>query len=120
MKNVGWFSRLLNQQPSAATVRRIAAGSAVAFLIMLTGTAFGQNATPATPAPDAQMSIPSGYSMHSSVDLGGRFNDTVGSGAMYDSLLNLRSGPRVQAETLEMRALPGNKNPLVDNLKNIR
>ena len=35
---------------------------------------------------------------------------------MYDTLVNLQSGPRVLGETFEMRALPGNKNPLVDTL----
>ena len=39
-----------------------------------------------------------------------------GSGAMYDTLVNLQSGPRVLGETFEMHALPGNKNTLVDDL----
>ena len=117
MKNVGWFSRLLNQQPSPATVRHIAVGTAVAFAIMLTGAAFGQSAAPATSAPEAQMSIPTGYSVHQSVDLGGRINNAAGSGAMYDTLVNLKSGPRVQSETFEMHAMAGYKNPLVDDLK---
>lgn len=116
MKNVGWFSWFLNQQPSPASVRRIAVGTAVAFIIILTGAAFAQTVTPADPAPGAAMSIPSGYSVHQAVDLGGRFDDIVGSGAMYDSLLNMHTGPRVLGETFEMHALPGQKNTLVDDL----
>ena len=41
---------------------------------------------------------------------------TVGSQAMYDTLVNLQSGPRVQGQTFEMHALPGNKQTLVDDL----
>ena len=35
---------------------------------------------------------------------------------MYDTLVNMQSGPRVLGETFEMRALPGNKHTLVDIL----
>jgi hypothetical protein len=116
MKNVGWFSRLLNQQPSPATIRHIAVGTGVALAIMLTGAAFGQSVSQVAPAPDAPMSVPNGYSVHQAIDLGGRFNDVVGSGAMYDSLLNMHTGPRVLGETFEMHALPGKKNTFVDDL----
>ena len=40
-----------------------------------------------------------------------------GSGAMYDTLVNQQSGPRILGETFELRALPGTKNTLVDDLK---
>ncbi len=116
MKNVGWFSRLLNQQPSPATVRHIAVGTAVAFAIMLTGAAFGQSASQVAPAPETQMSIPSGYTIHQSIDMGARYSNQVGSGAMYDTLVNLQTGPRVLGQTFEMHAQPGKKNTLVDDL----
>jgi hypothetical protein len=116
MKNVGWFSQLLNQQPSPATVRRIAAGSAVALLIMLTGAVFGQSASQVAPAPETQMSIPSGYTFHQSIDMGARYVEQVGSGAMYDTLVNLETGPRVLGQTFEMHAQPGKKNTLLDDL----
>jgi hypothetical protein len=112
MKNVGWFSRLLNQRPSLALIL----GTVVAALLLVAG-AYGQDAAPGAAASGAQVSAPNGYEIHQSIDVGGRFNDTVGSGAMYDNLVNLRSGPRVQGETFEMHALSGNKNPLVDDLK---
>ena len=38
---------------------------------------------------------------------------------MYDTLVNLQSGPRVLGETFEMHALPGNKHTLVDSLSAI-
>jgi hypothetical protein len=62
------------------------------------------------------MSTPSGYTSHQSIDIGGRMTGQVGSGAMYDTLINLKSGPRVQGETFELHALPGNANHPVDNL----
>ena len=43
----------------------------------------------------------------------------TGSNAMYDTLVNIQSGPRVLGETFEMHALPGNKNPLFDSLSGI-
>ncbi len=87
MMNIGWFSRSSNQQPSSARVQRIAGGFGVAILLMTTGIAVAQNPAADTPAPGTQMSVPNGYSVHSSVDFGGRIADVVGSGAMYDSLI---------------------------------
>jgi hypothetical protein len=118
MKKIGWFSRPSNQQPSPATIQRIAGGIGVAVLLMMTGIAAAQNPTPAAPipTPDAQMAAPDGYAIHQSVDLGGRMAGVTGSGAMYDTLVNLQSGPRVLGETFEMHALPGKKNTLVDSL----
>ncbi len=116
MKNAGWFSRHVIQQPAIAMKRHLGAATAAAFL-WAAGIAYGQNAAPATQAPETQMSVPAGYSVHQAVDLGGRLNDVVGSGSMYDSLLNVHTGPRVLAESFEMHALPGKKNTLVDDVR---
>jgi hypothetical protein len=80
--------------------------------------AAAQNPTPAAPltAPAAQMVLPAGYMIHQSVDLGGHIAGTSGSGAMYDTLVNMQSGPRVLNETFELRALPDHKKTLVDSL----
>jgi hypothetical protein len=113
MKKSGCFSL------SVATIRRVAEGIGVAVLLMTTGMALGQNAAPGTPfsAPDASSSaVPGGYSVHESVDLGGHMVGRTGSGAMYDTMVNMRSGPRMLGETFEMRALPGNKNTMFDAL----
>ncbi len=114
--NIGWFSRFSNQQASSAGARRIAGGFGVAILLLLTGIAAAQNSASPAPAPDAAMSVPAGYSAHSSVDVGGRITQMAGSGAMYDTLVNLQSGPRVLGQTFQMRALPGNKHSLFDHL----
>jgi hypothetical protein len=118
MTNTGWFSRLSNKQPSTVKVQRIAGGIGVAILLMMAGNAVAQNPTPASPlpVPDAQMTVPDGYAIHQSVDLGGRMANTTGSGAMYDTLVNMDSGPRVLGETFELHALPGKKGTLVDSL----
>jgi hypothetical protein len=116
MKNSGWFASFNNQQPSSAR-RRCAKGAvAVAMLLASAGFAVAQETTPAAPAPETKFSVPNGYTSHSSIDFGGRIANPVGSGAMYNTLVNLQSGPRVQGQSFEMHALPGNKTGLVDNL----
>jgi hypothetical protein len=117
MTNSIWFSGLLNRQSSLAIAGHIAAGLAAGLLLAAPGIACGQATPPAT-GQTTEMSIPNGYSTHQSVDFGGRINDTVGSGAMYDNLVNLHTGPRVLSETFEMHALPGAlKNPVLDDLR---
>jgi hypothetical protein len=107
----------LDEQPSTATIQRIAGGIGIAILGMTAAIAVAQNPAPAASlAPETQITAPAGYSIHQSVDMGGRMSGLSGSGAMYDTLVNLQSGPRVLGETLEMRALPGNKHTLVDSL----
>ncbi len=95
-------------------MRRIAAGFAVAILLMMAGVAVAQ-----TPTPFAQMDIPDGYSAHGSVDMGGNMVGRTGSNAMYDTLVNMQSGPRMMGETFQMHALPANKHSLVDDLSAI-
>jgi hypothetical protein len=45
-----------------------------------------------------------GYTVHQSVDLGYRYTSRDGSGAMYDTLVNLQSGPRLLDQTLSMQS----------------
>ncbi len=42
----------------------------------------------------------SGYVMHSSIEMGYRFTDRSGSDDMYDTLVNLQTGPRFLNQTL--------------------
>ena len=114
MKQIGCSSRLSNQQPSHAMIQRIAGGIGVAVLLMTAGIALAQN-----PTPEAQPGVPAGYTVHQTADLGGHISGISGSKAMYDTLVNIQSGPRVLGETFEMHALPGKKNTLVDSLKAI-
>lgn len=87
-------------------------------MLLAIASASAQNPLPGTPLPPptTPASVPAGYSVHNSVDLGGRIASTAGSDAMYSTLVNLQSGPRVQGESFELRALPGTKHMLVDSL----
>ena len=118
MKDIGWFPWLLSQRPSTAMNQRIARSLILAVFLMMMGNAVAQNPTPAVPmpTPESKMVVPKGYAIHQSVDLGGRIAGITGSPAMYDTLINLQSGPRVLGETFELHALPGKKNTLVDSL----
>ena len=114
MTRLGRFFKLFDQRPFNAIIQRVAGG--VAAFAMIAASAPGQSPAPAAPAPEAQMTTAAGYSIHQSVDLGGRITNATGSQAMYSNLVNLQSGPRVQNETFQMRALPGKKGTLVDSL----
>ena len=118
MKKICCFSRLSNRQLTLAMNQRIAGVIGVAILTMV-GVAAAQNPTPDAPLPQpgSQMTAPNGYTIHQSVDVGGRIASISGSNAMYDTLDNLHSGPRAQGMTFEMRALPGKKGTPIDSLK---
>ena len=89
---------------------------AVAVLLATAGIAVAQEVNPAAPAPETKFSTPDGYTSHHTIDMGGRLANLSGSAAMYDTLVNLQSGPRVEGETFEMRALPGSKHNLADEV----
>jgi hypothetical protein len=117
MKKISWLFRPSNQPP--AIVRCIAGGAGVAMVLVLTaGMAVAQSANDSAQAPgsDGQPSAPAGYTLHESIDLGGRISGVSGSGSMYDTLVNMQSGPRVLGETFRLHALPGTKHTLVDSL----
>ncbi len=120
MKKMGWLFRLSSKGISLARIEDIAGGIGVGILIVAAGMAAAQvqNPSPSNPLPqpEAPMSVPAGYAAHGSVDVGGRMANITGGGAMYDTLVNLRSGPRVQGETFELHALPGNLHPYFDDL----
>ena len=108
MTKICWFSWL----PKPAQGRRIADGMGTALLLMTAAVAGAQ-----APTPDVQpITAPKGYTVHETVDLGGRIANVNGSGAMYDTLVNEQSGPRVFNETFVLHALPGAKNTLFDDL----
>jgi hypothetical protein len=70
-------------------------------------TLVAQTSTPSpTPAASAQDGLNSGgYQIHSSVELGFRSTDVTGSTDMYDTLVNLQTGPRILDQTLTMQSL---------------
>jgi hypothetical protein len=70
-----------------------------------------------TPAPRAEPDgvTRGGYQIHSSVELGYRSSDVTGSGDMYDTLVNLQTGPRILDQTLTMQSVD-HQGLLFDNL----
>jgi len=108
--NTGFFKRYLHAKSTRMSL--LAAGLAIA-LPMAACIALAQE--PA--APTSKMTTPEGYSAHYSADVSGRVNDTAHSGAMYDTLVNLQSGPRVSGETIELHKLDSNKHAWVDDAR---
>src|ERR1039458_9532374 len=68
------------------------------------------------PKDQPKETVSDGYTIHQSVDLGGRVVDTSGSSGMYDTLVNLQSGPRILSQTLDMHAVAGTYHPFFDDL----
>jgi hypothetical protein len=117
MTKIDWFSRQPDKQPAIGE-DRVATSIGVALLVLMTGFALGQAAAVSpvqAAAPDAPVTQ-NGYEIKQTADLGGHIVGKSGSGAMYDTLVNIQSGPRVLGETFEMRALPGTKHGLFDTL----
>ncbi|MES2220844.1 MAG: hypothetical protein V4587_07750, partial [Acidobacteriota bacterium] len=81
-----------------------------AVLLLCAGSAFAQDAT------QPKEVIKDGYAVHQSIDLGGNIADTYGSGAMYNTLVNQQSGPRVLTQSLDLHAVGKAKYPFFDTL----
>lgn len=56
-----------------------------------------------------------GYLIHQSIEAGFRISDTTGSQGMYDTLVNLQTGPRILEQTLSMHSTT-HESLLFDNL----
>lgn len=92
---------------SRALLFRIAGAIGIFTLLLMTAAAAAQDPKPFSA---------DGYTIHQTADLGGHIVQQSGSTAMYDTLVNLQSGPRVLGQTLEMHAIPGAKHPFFDTL----
>jgi hypothetical protein len=101
-------------------LHRAAAGLLRAALVVFhIGLALGPVLlSTSAPAQDPQPkeTTAGGYTIHQSIDLGGRVVDTSGSNAMYDTLVNLQSGPRILSQTLDMHAVANASHPFFDDL----
>jgi hypothetical protein len=92
---------------SRAFLLRIAVGTGLVIFILAAVSAAAQDLKPVTK---------DGYTIHQTAELGGHIVEQSGSTEMYDTLVNLQSGPRVLGQTLEMHAIQGAKHPLFDTL----
>jgi len=78
-------------------------------VLLIPGMLFGQSPSPAQDQ-QAQQKEPEGvtsggYQIHSSIELGYRYNNVTGSQDMYDTLVNMHTGPRFLDQTLSMQSL---------------
>ena len=83
---------------------------AIAMIVWSSETLFAQtpaaNPAPAAAPPAEPDGVTGGgYQIHSSVELGYRSTDVSGSGDMYDTLVNLQTGPRILEQTLTMQSV---------------
>ncbi|MEO6924275.1 MAG: hypothetical protein ABI142_10650, partial [Bryocella sp.] len=74
-----------------------------------------------TPTPEAAPPTPVeniryGYVIHQSKEFGGRLVATSGSGAMYDTLVNVHSGPRVLSSSITLTTVDPSHTKLFDRL----
>ena len=115
MTKIDWFSQRTKEKHPRATASRAVRGLGIAVLMMMVGFAGAQDAAkPATAAP--QPGVENGYLVHHTAELGGHVVGKSGSGAMYDTLVNIQSGPRVLGQSLTLRAVPGTKHVFFDSL----
>jgi len=84
--------------------------SLVSLPILLLAQSSAQN-----PPADPDGINTAGYVVHSSIEFGYRSTDLTGSGAMFDTLVNSQTGPRILDQTLSMQSLD-HQGLLLDNL----
>ena len=104
-------------RPPRRVTRLIALAPVVLLVLAVSFETLAQTA-PSPPAskPAAKETTKDGYLVHQTADLGGHVASVAGSGAMYATLINVHSGPRVLGETFELHALPDSQHVLVDQL----
>lgn len=103
-----WYERLAKHS-SCAFITHVAVSIALATLLL---TAMA----PAQDEDTPKETIKGGYVIQQSIDLGGHIVGTSGSAAMYDTLVNLQSGPRLLSQSLDMHATGKNTSPFFDTL----
>lgn len=64
----------------------------------------GGQPAPAPPAEEMPGKEVGTYLVHQSIEIGGRITDLTGSGAMYNTLLNIQDGARVLEQNLSMQS----------------
>jgi hypothetical protein len=108
---------LLNPRRGALLILAIAITSVLAAgppAIAQTSAPKSAQDPPPPPAPGDNIRY--GYAIHQSIDLGGHIANYSGNDAMYDTLVNFQSGPRILDQSLEMIAVDPAKALLFDHL----
>ncbi len=102
-------------RPHRAAARRLQPAFVV-FRLGLALAPFLLSASAPAQEPQPKETTADGYTIHQSIDLGGRVVDSSGSAAMYDTLVNLQSGPRILSQTVDIHAVANTYHPLFDDL----
>jgi hypothetical protein len=99
----------LRTSPRRARMRIAACSPVLIVAVLLCGLIVaspGLLCAQSKPNPTDADGMTSGdYLVHSSIEFGARFDNVAGSGDMYDTLVNLQTGPRLLDQTLSMHAL---------------
>ena len=107
----------LRSDISRTGLRAMAAiGLAVAVGTMARAQQAPPQAPPQAPAPASEEKVIGGYVTHQSLELGGHIVEQSGSGPMYNTLVNIHSGPRILSQSLTMRAKDPSGAKFFDNL----
>lgn len=114
MSAISMMSLLLHLRRSALLLSVIAVAVAAAPTAIAQARASATAQTPAPPTPGDNIRY--GYVIHQSVDLGGHIADHSGSGAVYNTMVNLQSGPRILDQSLDLRAVDPLHSILFDHL----
>ncbi|MGC2558314.1 MAG: hypothetical protein WA389_05740 [Terriglobales bacterium] len=89
-----------------------------AALVLSSGRLVAQTpaaSPPPEPPAEPDGAVRGGYLIHSSIEAGYRSSVVSGSGDMYDTLVNLQTGPRILGQTLSMHSTD-HMGVLFDNL----
>src|ERR1700719_3261916 len=93
----------------------MAMGMAALMLASLPESLLAQSSTTSNPPGEPEGVNSAGYVIHSSGEIGYRSTNLSGSVNMYDTLVNLQSGPRLLDETVSMQSIT-HQGVLFDNL----
>jgi len=117
MSALSLTSLLLNPRRCALVISAIAviaghaAGTSAMAQVMVPAVV-AQN--PTLPSPGDNIRY--GYVIHQAVTLGGHIADHSGSGAVYNTMVNLQTGPRILDQSLDLRAVDPAHAILFDHL----
>src|ERR1700723_2263305 len=102
----------------ARMMSAIISNLAISVIVFTVGTIAGRPvlAQDTTPPASPGDNVRFGYVIHQSVDFGGHIVTQSGSGAMYDTLVNIQSGPRLLDSSLQMTAVNPAHALLFDHL----
>lgn len=97
-------------------IRRTAPAISVIVLVACAIAGPPTLAQDTTPPPEPRDNVRFGYVIHQSVDFGGHIVTQSGSTAMYDTLVNIQSGPRLLDSSFQMTAVNPAHALLFDHL----